>query len=104
MRFIKPLDEALVLELAATHELLVTLDENAVAGGAGGAVTEALAAHGVVCEVLHVGLPDCFLPHGAREDMLREAGLTVEQVEAQIRPRLERIARSLGGQGAQLSA
>jgi 1-deoxy-D-xylulose-5-phosphate synthase len=104
MRFIKPLDEALVLELAQTHDLLVTLDENAVAGGAGGAVTETLAANGVVARVLHVGLPDRFLQHGAREDMLREAGLTVDQVEALVRPHLEQLARARGPQGAQLSA
>ncbi len=105
MRFIKPLDEALVLELAQNHELLVTLDENAVAGGAGGAVTETLAANGLATRVLHVGLPDRFLQHGAREDMLREAGLTVDQVEALVRPHLERLARSRAPQqGAQLSA
>jgi 1-deoxy-D-xylulose-5-phosphate synthase len=105
MRFIKPLDEALVLELAQSHDLLVTLDENAVAGGAGGAVTEALAANGLVTRVLHVGLPDRFLQHGAREDMLREAGLTADQVEALVRPHLERLARSRAPQqGAQLSA
>jgi 1-deoxy-D-xylulose-5-phosphate synthase len=105
MRFIKPLDDALVLELAQNHDLLVTLDENAVAGGAGGAVTEALAANGLVTRVLHVGLPDRFLQHGAREDMLREAGLTAEQVEALVRPHLERLARSRAlQQGAQLSA
>ncbi len=105
MRFIKPLDEALVLELAQSHELLVTLDENAVAGGAGGAVTETLAANGIATRVLHVGLPDRFLQHGAREDMLREAGLTVDQVEALVRPHLEQLARSRGPQqGAQLSA
>jgi 1-deoxy-D-xylulose-5-phosphate synthase len=102
MRFVKPLDAALVLELAATHDLLVTLDENAVAGGAGGAVTEALAEHGAVVDVMHVGLPDRFLQHGAREDMLREAGLTVEEVEARIRSRLAR--RAGAPQGAQLSA
>ncbi len=97
MRFIKPLDEALVLELAQSHELLVTLDENTIVGGAGGAVTEALAAHGVVVHVLHLGLPDRFIQHGAREDMLREAGLTADQVEAAIRRHLERAtgARSL---------
>jgi len=104
MRFIKPLDEALVLELAQSHDLLVTLDENALAGGAGGAVTETLAANGVVAQVLHVGLPDRFLQHGAREDMLREAGLTADQVEALVRPHLERLARARGLQGAQLSA
>ena len=104
MRFIKPVDEALVLELAQSHELLVTLDENAVAGGAGGAVTEVLAANGIAAHVLHAGLPDRFLQHGAREDMLREAGLTVEQVEALVRPQLERLARTRGPQGAQKSA
>ncbi|HMM74665.1 MAG TPA: 1-deoxy-D-xylulose-5-phosphate synthase [Gammaproteobacteria bacterium] len=90
MRFIKPLDEALVLDLAQTHDLLVTLDENTIQGGAGGAVTETLAANGMACHVLHLGLPDCFLQHGAREDMLREAGLTAEQVEVAVRRHLER--------------
>ncbi|MCC7120475.1 MAG: 1-deoxy-D-xylulose-5-phosphate synthase [Gammaproteobacteria bacterium] len=92
MRFIKPLDEALVLDLAQTHDLLVTLDENTIQGGAGGAVTEALAANGMACHVLHLGLPDSFLQHGAREDMLREAGLTIEQVEATVRRHLERAS------------
>jgi len=97
MRFIKPIDEALVLELAQSHELLVTLDENTIVGGAGGAVTETLAKHGLAAHVLHLGLPDRFIQHGAREDMLREAGLTPELIEASIRPHLERAtgARSL---------
>lgn len=92
MRFIKPLDEALVLELAQTHELLVTLDENTIVGGAGGAVTECLAAHGIAAHVLHLGLPDRFIQHGAREDMLREAGLTPELVEAAVRRHLEGVS------------
>ena len=87
MRFIKPLDEALVVELARSHDLLVTIDENAVMGGAGSAVSEVLAAQGIAAQVLHIGLPDCFLQHGAREDMLREAGLTSDQVEAKVRAR-----------------
>ena len=87
MRFIKPLDEALVVELAGSHDLLVTIDENAVMGGAGSAVSEVLAAQGIAAQVLHIGLPDCFLQHGAREDMLREAGLTRDQVEAKVRAR-----------------
>jgi len=58
-------------------------------GGAGGAVTEALAEHGVAAQVLHLGLPDCFIQHGAREDMLREAGLDVPQMEAAIKARWE---------------
>jgi len=92
MRFIKPLDEALVLELAQSHELLVTLDENTIIGGAGGAVTECLAGHGVAAHVLHLGLPDRFIQHGAREDMLREAGLTPELVEAAVRRHLEGVS------------
>ncbi len=101
MRFIKPIDEALVLDLAQTHDLLVTLDENTIRGGAGGAVTEALAANGVACHVLHLGLPDSFLQHGARDDMLREAGLSVEQVDAAVRRHLERASgeRSLKSVG-----
>ena len=87
MRFIKPLDDALVVALARSHELLVTIDENAVMGGAGGAVSEVLAAHGIAAQVLHIGLPDCFLQHGAREDMLREAGLTLDQVTEKVRAR-----------------
>jgi len=74
MRFVKPLDEEVVLSLARDHELLVTVEENA-AGGAGGAVSECLAAHGVAAPVLHLGLPDRFIQHGGRGDMLADAGL-----------------------------
>jgi 1-deoxy-D-xylulose-5-phosphate synthase len=75
MRFVKPLDDDMVLQMAAGHELLVTVDENAVAGGAGSAVNECLAAHDVQVSVLNLGLPDRFIEHGGRGDMLREAGL-----------------------------
>ena len=74
MRFVKPLDEEAVLSLAGDHELLVTVEENAV-GGAGGAVSECLAAHGVAKRLLQTGLPDRFIPHGGRGDMLADAGL-----------------------------
>ncbi|MCK5362646.1 MAG: 1-deoxy-D-xylulose-5-phosphate synthase, partial [Gammaproteobacteria bacterium] len=75
MRFVKPLDDDMVLRMAAGHELLVTVDENAIAGGAGSAVNECLAAHDVQISVLNLGLPDRFIEHGGRGDMLREAGL-----------------------------
>jgi 1-deoxy-D-xylulose-5-phosphate synthase len=75
MRFVKPLDEALVLDLARTHELLVTVEENSVAGGAGSAVAECLAAHGVAAPMLHLGVPDRHADHGTREECLRDAGL-----------------------------
>ena len=74
MRFVKPLDEDAVLSLAREHELLVTVEENAV-GGAGGAVSECLAAHGMVSWLLQLGLPDRFIQHGGRGDMLTDAGL-----------------------------
>ncbi len=88
MRFIKPLDDALVLELAGSHELLVTLDENALAGGAGGAVTELLSHHGLHPKVFHISLPDRAIQHGSREEMLEDAGLTAPQIEQIIRAQL----------------
>ena len=75
MRFVRPLDEDMILDLAAHHELLVTVDENAVAGGAGSAVNETLAANGVRATVLNLGLPDRYIDQGSRGDMLRDAGL-----------------------------
>ena len=75
MRFVKPLDVALVRELAQTHDLLVTVEDNAVMGGAGSAVNETLAALGLSTPVLNLGLPDRFLDHGSRDELLAEAGL-----------------------------
>jgi 1-deoxy-D-xylulose-5-phosphate synthase len=75
MRFIKPLDEALVLELANSHRLLVTLEDNVVMGGAGSAINELLAAHGVATRIINLGLPDSFVEHGAREELLTLCGL-----------------------------
>jgi 1-deoxy-D-xylulose-5-phosphate synthase len=75
MRFVKPLDEATVLELARSHEQLVTIEDAAIAGGAGSAVNECLAAHGVHVPVLNLGIPDRFFEHGSREDCLAAAGL-----------------------------
>ncbi len=75
MRFVKPLDEDMVLRLASEHELLITIEENAVMGGAGSAVNECLAAHGVQCSIVNLGLPDSFIEQGAREQLLAECGL-----------------------------
>ncbi len=85
MRFIKPLDEAMILELARSHDLLVTVEDNVVMGGCGSAVSECLAANGVWPRIVHVGLPDRLLQHGSREDMLRDAGLTAEGILSFIR-------------------
>ncbi|WP_202843901.1 1-deoxy-D-xylulose-5-phosphate synthase [Luteimonas saliphila] len=75
MRFVKPLDRALVLELAQTHEGFVTLEDNVVMGGAGSGVLELLQAQGVLLPVLQLGLPDAFQHHASREALLAEAGL-----------------------------
>ncbi len=75
MRFIKPLDEALIIELANSHCLLVTVEDNVVMGGAGSAVNELLAAHGITTKVINLGLPDRFVEHGSREELLAMCGL-----------------------------
>ncbi|HEX7964724.1 MAG TPA: 1-deoxy-D-xylulose-5-phosphate synthase [Gammaproteobacteria bacterium] len=84
MRFVKPLDTALLLELAGSHEGFVTIEDNAVAGGAGSAVDEFLAASGVKMPLLNLGLPDLFLEHGSREDCLAMAGLDAEGIRKSI--------------------
>jgi 1-deoxy-D-xylulose-5-phosphate synthase len=87
MRFVKPLDEAMILELAKTHEAFVTLEDNAIAGGAGSGVAECLAAHGVTLPILHLGLPDLYLDHGSREEVLSMAGLDLPGIRNAIRAR-----------------
>ncbi|MCU7936788.1 MAG: 1-deoxy-D-xylulose-5-phosphate synthase [Candidatus Thiodiazotropha sp. (ex Dulcina madagascariensis)] len=84
MRFIKPLDEALVDELAIRHEILVTLEENVVQGGAGSAVNEYLAAVGRQVRVLNLGLPDRYLDHATHQQQLSEAGLDLAGILASI--------------------
>ena len=97
MRFVKPLDRELVLELARTHEGFVTLEDNAVQGGAGSAVAELLAAEGVVLPVLHLGLPDVFLEHASREQVLAEAGLDAAGIRAAILRRFPASPRTAAG-------
>ncbi|MQP76306.1 1-deoxy-D-xylulose-5-phosphate synthase [Stenotrophomonas sp. MYb238] len=75
MRFVKPLDRAMVLDLARTHEGFVTVEDNVVAGGAGSGVSELLNADAILMPVLHLGLPDSFQHHASREDLLSEAGI-----------------------------
>ncbi|WJW76806.1 1-deoxy-D-xylulose-5-phosphate synthase [Thiohalobacter sp. IOR34] len=88
MRFVKPLDEAMIRELAAEHGLLVTLEENVVAGGAGAGVGECLAAAGLQPALLNLGLPDGFVEQGSREELLADCGLDVAGICAVINRRL----------------
>jgi len=92
MRFVKPLDEELVASIAASHRAIVTLEENAVAGGAGSAVLEFLQRLGSPIPVLQVGVPDGFVEHGTREDNLAAAGLD----PASVRTAVERFWRGQG--------
>ena len=88
MRFVKPLDEALVRDIAASHELLVTVEENAIMGGAGAAVSEFLARENILKSVLHLGLPDVYVEHAKPAQMLAECGLDEAGIEASVRERM----------------
>ena len=98
MRFVKPLHEELVLEMAREHSLLVTLEENVIAGGAGSAVGECLNANGVAVPLLQLGLPDEYVEQGTREEALKDAGLDHDSILAAIRARLQ--VRSTTAAGA----
>ncbi len=89
MRFVKPIDEALILELAANHDLLVTVEENAVMGGAGSAVNELLAHRNVVQPILNLGIPDTYIDHAKPAEMLALCGLDADGISAAIRARLQ---------------
>ncbi|MGI9246824.1 MAG: transketolase C-terminal domain-containing protein, partial [Steroidobacteraceae bacterium] len=84
MRFVKPLDEDTVCRLAASHACLITLEENVIAGGAGSAVAECLAARGIEARIQHIGIPDRFIEHGTREDCLVMAGIDAAGIERQV--------------------
>ena len=84
MRFVKPLDRELLLELARDHEGFVTLEDNVVMGGAGSGVAELLHAEGITLPVLQLGLPDAFQRHASREDLLAEAGLDSAGIRASV--------------------
>jgi len=84
MRFVKPLDEQMVLQMASEHDLLVTVEENAVSGGAGSAVAELLDQCSANTPILHLGIPDRFIEHGAREELLAECGLNTDGIIAAV--------------------
>ncbi|MEY3740909.1 MAG: 1-deoxy-D-xylulose-5-phosphate synthase [Pseudomonadota bacterium] len=87
MRFVKPLDAELVRQMASEHRGLVTIEEGAIMGGAGSAVTESLNAAGLVCPVLQLGLPDRFIDHGEQSALLAGVGLDAAGIERSIRAR-----------------
>ncbi len=94
MRFVKPLDEALLVRLARSHELFVTIEENAVAGGAGSGVGELVGQLQLPVRVLNLGLPDCYLEHGAPAQMLADVGLDATGIARQVRDVLPELART----------
>jgi 1-deoxy-D-xylulose-5-phosphate synthase len=95
MRYVKPLDEDCILKLAASHRILVTVEDNAIAGGAGSAVAEALMRHGKTLPVAMLGIPDRFIEHASREQQLVECGLDADSI-------YQRIQRELTGRIATL--
>ncbi|MHB1511822.1 MAG: 1-deoxy-D-xylulose-5-phosphate synthase [Acidiferrobacter sp.] len=94
MRFVKPLDEALLARLARSHELFVTVEENAVAGGAGSGVGELVGQLQLPVRVLNLGLPDCYLEHGTPAQMLADVGLDASGIARQVRDALPELART----------
>jgi 1-deoxy-D-xylulose-5-phosphate synthase len=84
MRFVKPLDETLVMSIAARHRAIITIEENAVMGGAGSAVGELFASEGVLLPLRHIGIPDRFIEHGSRETCLAAAGLDLAGLTANV--------------------
>jgi len=91
MRFVKPLDEDLIIAMTQEHKLLVTLEENTVAGGAGSGVNEFLNQQGIVQPVLNLGLPDFFQSHGEHKQMLKDIGLDEKGIESAISERLAKL-------------
>jgi 1-deoxy-D-xylulose-5-phosphate synthase len=97
MRFVKPLDTEMIARIVVRHSALVTLEENAIAGGAGSAVAEALVAQNAQIPLLQIGIPDRFVEHGSREECLSMAGLDLPSLDGTIErfwrgPDLKRVA------------
>ncbi len=84
MRFVKPLDEKMIVAIAARHRALVTIEENAIMGGAGSGVSEVLAIAGLQLPTLHIGIPDRFIEHGTRDTCLARAGLDLAGLSTQV--------------------
>lgn len=91
MRFVKPLDEAMILEMAKTHDVLVSVEENVLPGGAGNGINEVLNAHLIKTPLLTIGLPDEFIDQGTREEVLSMAGLDANGIEKTLNAFLEKL-------------
>jgi 1-deoxy-D-xylulose-5-phosphate synthase len=96
MRYVKPLDDLLILEMAERHRLLVTIEENAVAGGAGSAVSELLAEQGVLVRCLHLGLPDRCQEQASHEQQLAACGLDAAGIEDAVRAEMRDLGLDQG--------
>jgi 1-deoxy-D-xylulose-5-phosphate synthase len=84
MRFVKPLDEKMIVSIATRHRAIITIEENAVMGGAGAAVGELLTATGLQLPMLNIGIPDRFIEHGTRDTCLARAGLDLAGLTASV--------------------
>lgn len=91
MRFVKPIDAELIKQLAASHEVFVTLEEGSVMGGAGSAVAEFMSAFGLCKPILQLGLPDRFIDHGDQAALLKSVGLDSDGIEAAIHARFKSV-------------
>lgn len=93
MRFVKPLDEAAISRIAQNHTLIVTLEENALAGGAGSAVSEYLAAQSIFIDTLHLGFPDEYVEQGSQTEIMASWGLDAAGIKRSILSRVNRQLR-----------
>ncbi len=91
MRFVKPIDEARILDVAQTHDIIVTLEENAIQGGAGSAVAEILNSHRKPTALLQLGLPDFFIPQGTQQEIMADLGLDSAGIEEKIQQFLKNV-------------
>lgn len=91
MRFVKPIDEARILDVAQTHDIIVTLEENAIQGGAGSAVAEILNSHRKPTALLQLGLPDFFIPQGTQQEIMADLGLNSAGIEEKIQQFLKNV-------------
>lgn len=90
MRFVKPLDKDLIRELSNTHDLIVTVEDNAVQGGAGSAVSEFSNEEGLLTQIINLGIPDDYIEHATREEQLTDIGLSAEGIVKQVHDFIDR--------------